>query len=31
MIHAWHLFFPQLHAGRRVLAEVEGLIRLMLA
>jgi len=27
MIHAWHLFFPQLAAGRRALAEVGAFVR----
>ena len=27
MIHAWHLFYPQLAAGRRALAEVGAFVR----
>jgi hypothetical protein len=27
MIHAWHLFFPQLAEGRRSLAEAGAFIR----
>ena len=27
MIHAWHLFFPQLEAGRRSLAEAGAFVR----
>jgi hypothetical protein len=30
MIHAWHLFFPQLAAGRRSLAEAGAFVREML-
>ena len=30
MIHAWHLFFPQVTAGRRALAEAGAFIRSML-
>ena len=27
MIHAWHLFFPQLEPGRRALAELGAFVR----
>ena len=30
MIHAWHLFYPQLADGRRALAQVGAFIRSML-
>ena len=31
MIHAWHLFYPQLADGRRALAQVGAFIRSMLS